>query len=255
LKRDPSVTNIYFLVADDLNLVKIGRTNDVKKRVDFINTSSPVELELVSVLRGVDPIQEQLIHEKFKTMRQRGEWFHLSDELRDFVANPTTIEVDPENDWSTCKVFISWYDDTIDAREDAIWLEESISKAYKCTDILTGDPEWNYMSAAKCVLWSRIEPNKIKLLQSNPSDWDKLPQHKPFTIQECLTKEQAKLALTPQNVLTEQLAHKETAEAALSEFGRRAHINADYSCIAHYAEIHARERVQLWTLICEQEGR
>jgi len=246
LRRDPSVTNIYFLVADELNLVKIGRTNDVKKRVDFISTSSPVELELVSVLRGIDPIQEQLIHEKFKAMRHRGEWFHLSDELRAFVANPTTIEVDPENDWSTCKVFISWYDDTIGAREDAIWLEESISKAYKCRDILTGDPEWNYMSASKCVLWSRIEPGKIKLLQSNPN--------KSFMIQECPTKEQAKLALTPQNVLTEQLAHKETAEAALSEFGRRAHINADYSCIAHYAEIHARERVQLWALIGEQEG-
>jgi len=255
LKRDPSVTNIYFLVADELNLVKIGRTNDVKKRVDFINTSSPVELELVSVLRGVDPVQEQLIHEKFKAMRQRGEWFHLSDELRAFVANPTTIEVDPENNWSTCKVFISWYDNTIDAREDAIWLEESISKVYKCTDILTGDPEWNYMSAAKCVLWSRIEPDKIKLLQSNPSDWDKLPQHKPFTIQECPTKEQAKLALVPYDVLTQWLSDKESESIALGEIGRRSQVKADYPCIEHYAEIHVRERSQLWALICTQEER
>lgn len=247
MKRDPSVTNIYFLVANELNLVKIGRTNDVKKRVDFINTSSPVELELVSVLRGVDPIQEQLIHEKFKVFRTRGEWFHLSDELRAFVANPTTIEIDPENDWSTCKVFISWYDDTIGAREDAIWLEESIAKAYKCTDILTGDPEWNYMSAAKCVLWSRIDPSKIKILQSNPN--------KSFVMQEYLTEEQARLVLTPYDVLTEQLSNKETEKAALGEFGRRSSINANYLWIASYAEIHARERAQLWTIICEQEDR
>jgi len=247
LKRDPSVTNIYFLVADELNLVKIGRTKDVKKRVDFINTSSPVELELVSVLRGIDPIQEQLIHEKFKVLRVRGEWFHLSDELRDFVANPTIIAVDLENDWSTCKVFISWHDDTIDAREDAIWLEESISETYKCTDILSGDPEWNFMSAAKCVLWSSIGPDQIKILQSN--------QNKSFVTQECPAEEQAKLVLTPYVVLTRQLANKEMEGAALGELGRRSQVKANYPWIEHYAEIHSRERLQLWKLICEQEER
>jgi len=245
LRRDPSVTNIYFLVADELNLVKIGRTKDVTKRVNFINTSSPVELELVSVLRNVDPIQEQLIHEKFKALRSRGEWFHLSDELRVFVAAPVTIEVDPENDWSTCKVFISWYDDTIEAREDAIWLEESILNAYRCTDILTGDPEWNYMSAAKCVLWSSIESTRVKILQSNPN--------KSYIEQEHLTEEQAKLALVPHDILTQWLLDEESKSRALGELGRRSRVNADYPWIVHYEELRERERTQLWKLICAQK--
>lgn len=246
MRRDPSVTNIYFLVADELNLVKIGRTKDVTKRVNFINTSSPVELELVAVLRNVDPIQEQLIHEKFKALRTRGEWFHLSDELRAFVAAPVAIEVDPEHDWSTCKVFISWYDDTREASEDAIWLEESISKAYRCTYILTGDPEWNYISAAKCVLWSGIEPTRVKILQLSPN--------RSYIEQEHLTKEQAKLALVPHNILTQWLPDEESKNSALDELGRRSRVNADYPWIAHYAEIIERERTQLWKLICEQEA-
>lgn len=247
LKRDPNLTNIYFLVAEELNVVKIGRTKDVTKRVNFINTSSPVELELVSVLGGVDPIQEQLIHEKFKVLRTRGEWFHLNDELRAFIAEPVAIEVDPENDWSTCKVFISWYGDTVEAREDAIWLEESISDAYNCRDILTGDPEWNYMSAAKCVLWSHIKPDRIKILLSNPN--------KSFIIQECPTEEQAKLVLTPHDVLTAQLSNKERESAILGEFSRRSRVKTDYPWIDTYSEIHLRERTQLLRLICEQEER
>lgn len=247
MQRDPGATSIYFLVAEELNLVKIGRTKDVTKRVNFINTSSPVELELVSVLRGVDPIQEQLIHEKFKALRKRGEWFHLNDELRAFIAEPVAIEVDPENDWSTCKVFISWYDDTTDSREDAIWLEERISQAYKCRDILTGDPEWNYMSAAKCILWSHIKPDRIKILQSNPN--------KSFIIQECPAEEQAKLVLTPYDVLKVQLSDKESESAILGELGRRSRVKADYPWTNAYSGIHSRERTQLWSLICEQEER
>lgn len=247
MRRDPSTTNIYFLVAGELNLVKIGRTKDVTKRVNFINTSSPVELELVSVLRGVDPIQEQLIHEKFEALRRRGEWFHLNDELRAFIADPVAIRIDPENDWSTCKVFISWYDDTVEAREDAIWLEENIARAYGCRDILAGDPEWNYMSAAKCVLWSRIEPGKIKILQSNPN--------KSFVIQGCPPKVHAKFALAPHDDLTSLLQDKVLKSVALSELVRRSRVRADYPWIDNYAEIHLRERTQLWKLICEQEEK
>lgn len=243
MRRDPSTTNIYFLVAGELNLVKIGRTKDVTKRVNFINTSSPVELELVSVLRGVDPIQEQLIHEKFETLRRRGEWFHLNDELRAFIADPVAIRIDPENDWSTCKVFISRYEDTTEARADAVRLEESILKAYKCSDVLAGDPEWNYISAAKCVVLLSIVPEKIKILQSNPN--------KSYVIQECPPKVNALCALAPNDTLTDWLRDKELKSVALSELVRRSSVREKYPWIVTYAEHHAREREQLQEIICE----
>lgn len=242
-------TNIYFLVAEELSLVKIGKARNVEKRVTFIQTASPVELELVSVLRSVEPTQENLIHSRFDGQRTRGEWFKLNDELREFVNAPVIIGPDKDTDWRDCKVFVSWYADTDEAREDAILLENKLFADHNCTDTLTGDPEWNYMSACKCILWSDLPLEMVKLAQSRPSGactWSELPE-----------KDQAKLALVPDALLNEWLSNEDDWECrsfVIDEHNRRQLMRTNHPWIANYARWHSMEREQVWQIICKDSA-
>lgn len=242
-------TNIYFLVAAELNLVKIGKAKNVEKRVTFIRTASPVELELVSILRDVGPTQESLIHKRFEKQRTRGEWFELNAELTEFINAPAIIGPDKDTDWRGCKVFVSWYADTDEARDDAVLLENKLFEDYNCIDTLTGDPEWNYMSACKCILWSDLPPEMVKLAQSCPSGdciWDEVPE-----------KDQAKFALVPDALLDEWLSNEDDLvrrSIIIDESNRRHLMKKDYPWIANYAKWHSMEREQLWKIMCKDSA-
>ncbi len=65
-------------------MVKIGTATDVGRRMASLQTASPVPLKLLGVMKGGAPLEQQ-IHEQFRDLRVRGEWYRLTDELRDLI--------------------------------------------------------------------------------------------------------------------------------------------------------------------------
>lgn len=66
--------------------IKIGRTSgNPWLRVDDIQTGYPYgQLAVVGLIRGPVHVEKQ-IHQRFKDMRLRGEWFRAERKLIDFI--------------------------------------------------------------------------------------------------------------------------------------------------------------------------
>lgn len=69
----------YFLLDQERTLVKIGKTNNVKQRIRDLQNANGGELSLLCVQAGD---HERTWHERFKHIRERGEWFQYTDQLR-----------------------------------------------------------------------------------------------------------------------------------------------------------------------------
>ncbi|PED73034.1 hypothetical protein COL30_11835 [Bacillus pseudomycoides] len=71
---------IYFLKADN-GLIKIGKTKDLKQRLDHFTAKLPYKLELLHSIESDDYSSlEEYFHEMFANKRKRGEWFELTEE-------------------------------------------------------------------------------------------------------------------------------------------------------------------------------
>lgn len=79
------MTNVYFAEAVGLQLVKIGRTDNVEKRMGELRAVCPVPLKLLAVLPGASPVRETLIHQRFSECREHGEWFRLTLKLWEYI--------------------------------------------------------------------------------------------------------------------------------------------------------------------------
>lgn len=90
LRGTGKITNIYFLYAPTLSMVKIGRTSNVERRVKKINESSPVPLWLLKTISNVDAIEENRLHILFAAYRRRGEWFEVTGELAAYLEEYIT---------------------------------------------------------------------------------------------------------------------------------------------------------------------
>jgi hypothetical protein len=56
---------------------KIGRTNDITKRIAQISLQMPFKVELFKVINTDDShCLEEFLHEQWKQYRTNGEWFH-----------------------------------------------------------------------------------------------------------------------------------------------------------------------------------
>lgn len=77
--------------------MKIGKSKDVLKRLEFISTHCPFPVQIVAILRDVPSRQEFLLHRKFAHFRQHGEWFLETAELRYYYLNPYILD-EPEGD-------------------------------------------------------------------------------------------------------------------------------------------------------------
>lgn len=71
---------IYFVYEDRAQLVKIGMTRDLKKRLSGLQVSSAHPLVVIGHVRGPKEL-ERLLHTAFQHDHVRGEWFKLSDPL------------------------------------------------------------------------------------------------------------------------------------------------------------------------------
>ncbi|MBL8822273.1 MAG: GIY-YIG nuclease family protein [Planctomycetia bacterium] len=86
----------YFLVSDDLSLVKIGGTNDweiegdtftfdADQRVSAIRRGCPVPLRLAAMVSGVPYGNEGAFHRYFKSYRYSREWYWCLDALEEYI--------------------------------------------------------------------------------------------------------------------------------------------------------------------------
>jgi hypothetical protein len=77
--------SVYYVVAPDLGLVKIGFAENVRGRFSKIQTDSPTRLVLAAREDG-DEDDEAARHRQFAAYRRRGKWFALEGGLADHIA-------------------------------------------------------------------------------------------------------------------------------------------------------------------------
>lgn len=75
---------VYFIVVGDT--VKIGISKDISKRLASLKTGLSSPIDTVYVEENAGRLSESALHAKFHSHRLHGEWFSLSDEIKEFIA-------------------------------------------------------------------------------------------------------------------------------------------------------------------------
>lgn len=75
---------IYFVDGGDL--IKIGFTTNMDRRMKALQAHSPCRLRIILVVQG-SRIREAALHEKFAHLRMHGEWFKADLELHNFIRS------------------------------------------------------------------------------------------------------------------------------------------------------------------------
>src|SRR6056297_3808889 len=91
---------IYFIKSESGH-VKIGYTkNGVTIRLKNLQCGNPYPLSVMRVIKGHTGL-ESALHTRFGDLRCVGEWFVLTDELKNFIETfqePLDIEIREETD-------------------------------------------------------------------------------------------------------------------------------------------------------------
>lgn len=77
-------TNIYFILCSATGSIKIGRADNVQKRLSTLQISSPAALRLLGSVRAHLTF-ENFLHSLFAAHRIRGEWFSPADGILDVI--------------------------------------------------------------------------------------------------------------------------------------------------------------------------
>jgi len=90
-KIQNAVAGVYFLRAQGTGLVKIGYSQDIRKRMATASVWCPHQLELIAVIPGGRK-RESAIHSHLISSRVIGEWFRETPELIE-IANNGALDV------------------------------------------------------------------------------------------------------------------------------------------------------------------
>jgi len=82
-------TNIYFIESG--KEIKIGRSIDIERRLDELQTSNSKRLKVLYVIEDVEELFEKHIHSICTAYHVRGEWFE-KDVLNHLLKHPFFIE-------------------------------------------------------------------------------------------------------------------------------------------------------------------
>lgn len=74
---------VYFIKSDN-GLIKIGRTENISKRLSSLRTASPVGLSLIAYQIGPARL-EQRLHKQFKQLHSHGEWYTDDAQIRQYI--------------------------------------------------------------------------------------------------------------------------------------------------------------------------
>jgi hypothetical protein len=75
---------VYFIAAERLHLVKIGRASNVSARLRQLRQIIPLRLALLGTVPGGAAV-EAALHRRFAHLREHGEWFRAGEDLLDVV--------------------------------------------------------------------------------------------------------------------------------------------------------------------------
>ncbi len=89
-RHDPMT---YFVLHSFSGDIKIGLSIDPGKRVRSLQTASSRKLELIGTIDGD---RESELHKRFAKCRVRGEWFHPTPALKNYILNESGISFTPE---------------------------------------------------------------------------------------------------------------------------------------------------------------
>lgn len=79
---------LYFIEALDSGFIKIGRSVNPERRLAQLSTGSPSKLVILGKISGGSKLEMDL-HKRFGLSREKGEWFKITNELRDFIKEAT----------------------------------------------------------------------------------------------------------------------------------------------------------------------
>lgn len=89
-------TNVYFVQAETLGLIKIGAASTVGSRLCNLQVGSPNRLKLLAVMFSENALLlEAELHGRFAKHRAHGEWFRPVPELLAFIATEPQKTRDP----------------------------------------------------------------------------------------------------------------------------------------------------------------
>ena len=84
LRSNEYGSNVYFIT--DGRFTKIGKANDVLRRLKELQTATPYELEILRIFKCSNEREaynlEQFFHTSFQDKRVKGEWFEIPIEGR-----------------------------------------------------------------------------------------------------------------------------------------------------------------------------
>lgn len=79
LEQELNGSNVYFITDGDF--VKIGKANNVKKRLRILQTGNPKHLSIMKIIECEDCTKayeiESFLHKIMKPLRVNGEWYRL----------------------------------------------------------------------------------------------------------------------------------------------------------------------------------
>lgn len=80
---------VYFIVAEDVQRLKIGLSYNLDQRLKDLQAMSPIALTVLKTVRLENIYQarktERMFHSLFESTRHHGEWFSLTQEMRDRI--------------------------------------------------------------------------------------------------------------------------------------------------------------------------
>ncbi|MCA6372012.1 MAG: GIY-YIG nuclease family protein [Cytophagales bacterium] len=89
---DTLTQGVYFIYAPNQSKVKIGRSKNINTRFNQLRTGFMDEgILLIGILTKNEVQLESELHEKFLKLRANGEWFYLTNELKNFILTANLI--------------------------------------------------------------------------------------------------------------------------------------------------------------------
>lgn len=90
---------VYFIRAERLRLIKIGRAERPKARLANLRSNSADQLSLLGVIKDVHTEALELrLHRRFAAARSHGEWFRQTRALLRYIEEHAGPEMSPSED-------------------------------------------------------------------------------------------------------------------------------------------------------------
>jgi len=95
VKRDKEsgIFGVYFLKLENSEpFIKIGFSTNIPERVRNIRQQMPYPIACIAIIPGADSYDERDLHNRFKDLKVKGEWFRPGERLLTFIDGLQNIE-------------------------------------------------------------------------------------------------------------------------------------------------------------------